>query len=62
MFFHGTDRPSLHKHLDPAFLPPSYGGTLPEINYGGKDWFPCVKEHDVHIAKWNSFGFANSSS
>lgn len=60
MFFHGKDRKSLHKQMDPAFLPADYGGSLPKIDYGGKDWFPCVKDHEQHIASWNSFGFANA--
>ena len=62
MFFHGEDRPSLHKHLSASVLPSNYGGDLPAINYGGKDWFDCVKDHEQHIAKWNSFGFANSKT
>lgn len=57
MFFHARDRASLHKFLDPAYLPVNYGGTLPEINYSGKDWFESVKDHEGHIAKWNSFGY-----
>lgn len=62
MFFHGKDRSSLHKHLDPEFLPADYGGKLPTIDYFGKDWYDCVKTFDSHIAKWNTFGFANSKS
>lgn len=58
MFFHARDRASLHKHVDPAFLPSNYGGTLPAIDYTGKEWFPSVKDHEEHIKTWNSFGFA----
>lgn len=61
MFFHGKDRKSLHKHLDPDYLPSNYGGNKPAINYGGKEWFECVKEHETHIAKWNTMGFADSN-
>lgn len=57
MFFHARDRASLHKFLDPAYLPANFGGTLPEIDYSGKDWFDSVKDHEGHIAKWNSFGY-----
>lgn len=60
MYFHGRDRKSLHKHINPDYLPENYGGNLPAINYSGKDWFPCVKEHEEHIGKWNSYGFANA--
>lgn len=58
MFFHARDRASLHKHIDPANLPINYGGTLPAIDYSGKEWFECVKEHEQHTATWNSFGFS----
>lgn len=61
MFFHGKDRSSLHKHLDPEFLPANYGGKLPAMDYGGKDWFECVKDFETHISRWNTFGFAKSN-
>lgn len=60
MHFHGSDMKSLHKFLDPDFLPSNYGGNLPKIDYSGKDWFPCIKEHEEHIRKWNDYGFANA--
>uniref|UniRef100_A0A182NES0 CRAL-TRIO domain-containing protein n=1 Tax=Anopheles dirus TaxID=7168 RepID=A0A182NES0_9DIPT len=33
LFFHGTDRASLHKYIDPEALPERYGGTKPEFPY-----------------------------
>ncbi|XP_050072387.1 uncharacterized protein LOC126560472 [Anopheles maculipalpis] len=33
LFFHGTDRTSLHKYIDPEALPERYGGTNPEYPY-----------------------------
>lgn len=48
---------SLHKHLAPSHLPKNYGGTLPEINYSGRDWFPVILEHEDHIQKYNTYGF-----
>lgn len=51
---------SLHKHLDPSHLPANYGGKLPAIDYGGKDWYPCINEYEDHIRKWNDYGFANA--
>ncbi|XP_035907328.1 uncharacterized protein LOC118510046 [Anopheles stephensi] len=33
LFFHGTDRASLHKYIDPEALPERYGGTKPEYPY-----------------------------
>lgn len=62
MFFHARDRASLHKHLDPAYLPSNFGGQLPAIDYTGKDWFPCVKDHENHVERWNSFGFASKKA
>lgn len=62
MFFHARDRASLHKYIDPAYLPADFGGNLPAIDYTGKDWFPCVTDHEEHIAKWNSFGFATKQA
>lgn len=59
MFFHGSDMKSLHKHLDPSHLPKNYGGEMPAINYGGKDWYPCINEYEDHIRNWNDYGFAN---
>lgn len=37
MFLHGKDRDSLHKHMDPEFLPSNYGNgsddyVLPNFN------------------------------
>jgi hypothetical protein len=39
LFFHGEKMKKLHEHVDPSCLPEDYGGTLPKINYGGKEWF-----------------------
>lgn len=61
MFFHGKDRKKLHQHIDPAYLPEDYGGKLPKINYGGKDWFNSVKDHEEFIRKWNDYGFSSSA-
>ncbi|XP_077301030.1 clavesin-1-like [Arctopsyche grandis] len=60
MFFHKANMTSLHKHLDPKFLPTNYGGELPEMNYTSADWFPCVEIYLDHIQKWNSYGFVNN--
>lgn len=60
MFFHGNDMKSLHKHLNPSHLPADYGGLLPKIDYGGKEWYPCINDYEDHIRQWNDYGFANS--
>jgi len=59
MFFHGKDRKSLLKHISAATLPANYGGDLPTIDYGGKDWYPSINDHLEFIAKWRDYGFAN---
>lgn len=40
MFFHGKDRESLHAHLDPKYLPTTYGGIRPEYSY--TEWFESL--------------------
>lgn len=61
MFFHGDDMKKLHKHIPASDLPSNYGGSLPEINYSGKDWYPCVDNYREHISNWSTFGFASSN-
>ena len=58
MHFHGSDMTKLHKFMNPAILPKNYGGELPAINYTGRDWFPCVKGYEDHIANWSTYGFS----
>lgn len=60
IFFHGNDFKKLHQYVDADCLPADYGGKLPKVNYGGKDWFPCVKQYEDHISKWNGYGYANA--
>lgn len=61
MFFHGKDRKSLMKHINAANLPANYGGELPAINYGAKDWYPAINDHMKFFAEWHTYGFANSN-
>jgi retinaldehyde-binding protein 1 len=61
MYFHGTDMKKLHKFIDPNHLPKNYGGNLPALDYTGANWYPCVKDYEDHIAKWNTYGFAQSN-
>jgi hypothetical protein len=46
MFFHGEKMESLHKHIDPAYLPENYGGKLPKINYSSVEWYPVLRTLD----------------
>lgn len=61
MFFHGKDRKSLLKHINAANLPANYGGDAPMIDYSSKDWYDTLNYHADFIARWNTFGFANSN-
>lgn len=54
--FHGSKMAELHKFMDPSCLPKNYGGQLPEINYSGGDWFPCISEFEEHFKQMNSYG------
>lgn len=57
MWFHGDDMKKLHKYLPAEVLPKNYGGTMPEIDYTGKDWYPCVEKYKEFYNDWASFGF-----
>lgn len=57
MFIHGSDMTKLHKFIPADYLPANYGGTLPEIDYSGKEWYPCTAKYSQHFADWNTFGF-----
>ncbi|XP_055596163.1 clavesin-1-like [Uranotaenia lowii] len=57
--FHGSDMKKLHKYVDPAYLPKNYGGELPALDYGSREWYPCMEKYQDHIAKWNTYGFAS---
>ena len=48
---------SLHKHIDPAYLPEDYGGKLPKINYSSVDWYPLLRSLDEEFkgTKKNTF-------
>lgn len=54
--FHSGDMASLHKFIDPAFLPVDFGGTKEKINYSGKDWLPAIDNYLDFIKKWNACG------
>ncbi|KAI4455098.1 alpha-tocopherol transfer protein-related [Holotrichia oblita] len=55
-YFHSNDMSSLHKFVDPEFLPNDFGGTKEKINYGGKDWLPAIDNYLDFIRKWNACG------
>ena len=57
MYFHGDDMKKLHKHIPVEYLPKNYGGTLPEIDYSARDWYPCVEKNQQYVSEWGNFGF-----
>ncbi|XP_062553093.1 retinaldehyde-binding protein 1-like [Armigeres subalbatus] len=57
MFFHGEDRKKLFKHINPECLPADFGGSLPALNYGSKEWYPAMEKYSDFIKKFNSAGF-----
>uniref|UniRef100_A0A1Q3FZQ0 Putative phosphatidylinositol transfer protein sec14 n=1 Tax=Culex tarsalis TaxID=7177 RepID=A0A1Q3FZQ0_CULTA len=59
MFFHGANMKQFHQYISPDVLPKNYGGNLPEIDYAGKDWYPCTTKYVDHIKRYNECGFAD---
>ncbi|XP_055600300.1 alpha-tocopherol transfer protein-like [Uranotaenia lowii] len=57
MLFHGNDMKKLHKHIDVDCLPMNYGGSMPQLSYGSKEWYPEMERHSDFIQKFNSGGF-----
>jgi len=57
MFFHGSDMKKLHNYIPAMNLPKNYGGSLPEINYSGKEWYSCVDKYQQNFDEWNTFGY-----
>ncbi|XP_046675401.1 clavesin-1 isoform X2 [Homalodisca vitripennis] len=56
LWMHGSKMVSLHKHLDPNYLPRDYGGKRPQIDYSSANWYPTLAAIDPHLREWNSFG------
>lgn len=57
IIFHGTDRQSLHNHISPKCLPPSYGGVLSEARVNGDQWYELLLKCDVEYEAINSYGY-----
>lgn len=55
--FHGDDMKKLHKFIPAENLPKNYGGTMPEINYSGKDWYPVFEKFHDSFEKYKTVGF-----
>lgn len=61
MFFHGGNMKQFHQYVSPDVLPKNYGGNLPEIDYAGKDWYPCTAKYVDHIKRYNECGFVDKA-
>lgn len=57
IIFHGTDRESLHKHMDPKSLPKCYEGTIDIPRADGADWMKLLQKCDKEYTALNSFGY-----
>ncbi|VVC36959.1 Cellular retinaldehyde binding/alpha-tocopherol transport,CRAL-TRIO lipid binding domain,CRAL/TRIO, N- [Cinara cedri] len=57
LFFHGKNMDSLHKHIDPKYLPKVYGGVRP--NYPYQDWFINLQKNTAVIDEMLSLGYYN---
>lgn len=49
LWMHGSKMESLHKHLDPDYLPADYGGRRPKIDYSSANWYPTLSTIDHHL-------------
>ncbi|XP_014285848.1 alpha-tocopherol transfer protein isoform X1 [Halyomorpha halys] len=58
LFFHGSDRKSLHQHIEPKYLPEVYGGIRPE--YGCADWFRYLASDQSIVREMTSIGYKSS--
>lgn len=46
---HGSKMASLHKYMDPNYLPADYGGNRPAIDYSSADWYHTLAAIDSHL-------------
>lgn len=57
IYFHGTDRDSLHKHMSPKVLPACYGGVLEIPRVDGDQWYELLMICDKEYEAINSYGY-----
>lgn len=55
IFFHGSDMKSLHKHIDPKYLPVRYGGNHPDYSYGG--WVDYIRQNQSVLSELRDLGY-----
>lgn len=57
IIFHGTDRDSLHKHIDPKCLPLNYDGIIDIPRVEGCQWFQLLLKCDKEYDALNKYGY-----
>ncbi|XP_046401952.1 alpha-tocopherol transfer protein-like [Ischnura elegans] len=57
IIFHGSDRDSLHQHIDPKYLLDCYGGTLEVPRITGPEWLELLLKCDKEYDAINSYGY-----
>lgn len=57
IYFHGTDRDSLHKHMSPSCLPACYGGTVDVPRVNGSEWYKLLIKCDPEYEAINKLGY-----
>lgn len=57
IIFHGTDRESLHKHMEPKCLPKNYDGTIDIPRVDGAEWYQLLLKCDKEYLALNDYGY-----
>ncbi|XP_054283341.1 clavesin-2-like [Macrosteles quadrilineatus] len=55
IFLHGRDMQSLHKHIDPVYLPVEWGGSRPTFNNRATRTYVRMNEHK--FKEWKQYGY-----
>ncbi len=57
IYFHGTDRNSLQKHIAPDCLPLCYAGNLDIPRIEGEQWYELLMKCDGEYSAINKYGY-----
>ncbi|XP_065346794.1 clavesin-2-like [Cloeon dipterum] len=55
--FHGTNRPSILKHINPEALPERYGGKLDLPDVTGEQWYSLMAPRNKDYELVNTYGY-----
>lgn len=58
IFFHGDNMESLHKHVDPKYLPEVYGGIHPDYDY--QHWVDSCRKTPTIVDELRALGYKDS--